>query len=130
MDGVEKMPRYFTVEQANEALKILKPLVQEMMEIRQSILERQPETWPALQKAVGNGGSKAASLMAQEFARLNDLARQIQSTGILLKDINLGLLDFPSLRDGREVYLCWRYGEELIEYWHDVDAGYAGRQRL
>ncbi len=130
MDGVEKMPRYFTVEQANEALKILKPLVQEMMEIRQSILERQPETWPALQKAVGNGGSKAASLMAQEFARLNDLARQIQSTGVLLKDINLGLLDFPSLRDGREVYLCWRYGEELIEYWHDVDAGYAGRQRL
>ena len=130
MDGVEKMPRYFTVEQANEALKILKPLVQEMMEIRQSILERQPETWPALQKAVGNGGSKAASLMAQEFARLNDLARQIQSTGILLKDINLGLLDFPSLRDGREVYLCWRYGEELIEYWHDVDAGYAGRQKL
>ncbi len=130
MDGVEKMPRYFTVEQANEALKILKPLVQEMMEIRQSILERQPETWPALQKAVGNGGSKAASLMAQEFARLNDLARQIQSTGILLKDINLGLLDFPSLRDGREVYLCWRYGEDLIEYWHDVDAGYAGRQKL
>ncbi len=130
MDGVEKMPRYFTVEQANEALKTLKPLVQEMMEIRQSILERQPETWPALQKAVGNGGSKAASLMAQEFARLNDLARQIQSTGVLLKDINLGLLDFPSLRDGREVYLCWRYGEELIEYWHDVDAGYAGRQKL
>lgn len=130
MAGGEKMPRYYTVEQANEALKTLKPLVQEMLEIRQSILERQPETWPALQKAVGNGGSKAASLLAQEFSRLNDLARQIQSTGVLLKDINLGLLDFPSLRDGREVYLCWRYGEDRVEFWHDLDAGYAGRQKL
>jgi hypothetical protein len=47
-----------------------------------------------------------------------------------LKDLNLGLLDFPSLREGREVYLCWRYGEETVEYWHDTDAGYAGRQKL
>ena len=124
------MPRYFTVEQANEALKTLKPLVQEMLAIRQSILERQPENWPALQKAIGNGGSKAASLLAQEFTRLNELARQIQSAGVLLKDINLGLLDFPSLRDGREVYLCWRHGEERVEFWHDLDAGYAGRQKL
>jgi len=124
------MPRYFTVDEANTTLVTLKPLIKEILEIRQSILEQQPEVWPALQKTVGNGGNKAASLAALEFARLDELVRQVQAGGVLLKDINIGLLDFPSLREGREVYLCWRYGEDSVQYWHDLDAGYAGRQKL
>jgi hypothetical protein len=124
------MPQYFTIEQANEALITLKPLVQKIMEIRQAILDRQPEIWPALEKAAGNGGTKAASQAALDFAILDELVHEIQASGVLLKDLNLGLLDFPSLREGREVYLCWRYGEETVEYWHDTDAGYAGRQKL
>jgi hypothetical protein len=124
------MPRYFTVEEANLALATLRPLVERMLELRQSILERQPEIWPALQKAVGNGGSQAASQVAMEFTSLDALARQIHASGALLKDLNQGLLDFPSLRDGREVYLCWRFNEESVQYWHDMDAGFAGRQRL
>jgi len=124
------MPRYFTLEQANEALVMLKPLVGKILEIRQSILDRQPEIWPALQKAAGNGGSQAASQVALEFAVLDELVRQVQATGVLLKDLNQGLLDFPCLRDGREVYLCWRYGEDSVEFWHEMDAGFAGRQRL
>lgn len=124
------MPRYFTTEQANEALVVIKPMVAEILEIRQIILERQPDIWPSLQKAVGNGGSKAASQVALEFARMDTLVRQIQASGALLKDLNIGLLDFPSLREGREVYLCWRYGEDSVQYWHDLDSGYAGRQKL
>ena len=124
------MPRYFTLEEANAALVTLKPLVGRIMEIRQSILERQPEIWPALQKAAGNGGSLAASQAAFEFAELDELVRQVHAAGVLLKDLNMGLLDFPCLREGREVYLCWRYGEESVEFWHDLDAGFAGRQRL
>jgi hypothetical protein len=124
------MPRYFTLEQANDALVAIKPMVAEILEIRQIILERQPDVWPSLQKAVGNGGSKAASQVALEFARMDALVRQIQASGVLLKDINIGLLDFPSLREGREIYLCWRYGEDSVQFWHDLDAGYAGRQRL
>jgi hypothetical protein len=108
----------------------LKPLVQKILELRQVIIDRQPEIWPALQKAVGNGGSQEASQAAMEFAQLEALARQIQDSGALLKDLNIGLLDFPSIREGREVYLCWRFGEESIEYWHDVDTGYASRQKI
>jgi hypothetical protein len=124
------MPRYFTLESANETLLTLKPIIQEILEIRQSLLERQPEVWPVVQKSIGNGGSKAASQAALEVKRLNELTREIHESGALLKDINIGLLDFPCLREGREVYLCWRFGEDNIAYWHELDAGYSGRQLL
>jgi len=66
----------------------------------------------------------------QDFEKLDALVHRIQGTGALLKDINMGLLDFPALREGREVYLCWQYGESDIAYWHEVEAGYAGRQPI
>ena len=50
--------------------------------------------------------------------------------GIVLRDLDSGLIDFPSVRDGREIYLCWIDGEDDIEFWHDLDAGFAGRQPL
>jgi hypothetical protein len=50
--------------------------------------------------------------------------------GVLIKDINTGLLDFPSIRDDHEVYLCWLYGEERIAFWHEIDAGFAGREPI
>ncbi len=124
------MTRYFTIEEANETLVTLRPVVEKILELRQSILERQPEIWPALQKAVGNGGSQAASQAAMEFAILDAMIRQIQAEGVLLKDLNQGLLDFPALRDGREVYLCWQFNEDSVQFWHDMDAGFAGRQAL
>lgn len=124
------MPRTFSLEEAKDTLALILPWVTEIMAIRSAILKRQPEVWPVVEKAAGNGGSLAASQMAEDFDRLDDLVRRIQQTGVLLKDINQGLLDFPHQRDGRVVYLCWRYGEADILYWHDVDAGFAGRQPL
>ncbi len=124
------MPRYFTIDEANETLLMIKPLIKEIMEVRQVILDRQPEVWPVIQKAAGNGGSKAASQMAFEFERLDKLVHQIQDSGVLLKDINIGLLDFPSIKNGHEVYLCWKHGEDHIAFWHEIEAGYAGRQSL
>lgn len=122
--------RYFTLEQARAALEIIRPLVGEILEIRQSILRRQPEVWPVLEKAAGNGGSKVASEIAQEFARLDRNVREILATGALLKDINVGLVDFPAWLDDREIYLCWRYGEEDIRFWHEVDGGFSGRRPI
>jgi len=124
------MPHYFTLVEANETLLIIKPLITEIMNIRQAIVNRQPEVWPVIQKAAGNGGSKAASQMALEFERLDELVHQVQDTGVIMKDINIGLLDFPSMKDGREVYLCWKHGEDRIAFWHEVEAGYAGRQPI
>ena len=124
------MPRYFSLEQANAALTVIRPLMDEVQFIRLDILRTQPEVWPVIQKAIGNGGSRAASRMAQSFERLDKLVHQILDTGVILKDINTGLLDFPTLRDNHEVYLCWQHGEQRIGYWHEIDAGFAGRQPL
>jgi hypothetical protein len=122
--------RYFTLEEASEVLAELRPLVGQMLDIRQELLDIQPELEPVLQKVLGNGGGKVASQAVAYFERLEELIGRIQQLGVELKDINSGLLDFLSLRDGRDVYLCWRYGEEEIRFWHEIDAGFAGRQPL
>lgn len=124
------MPRYFTLQEANETLVIIRPLIDEIQSIREAILRNQPEAWPAIEKSAGNGGNRALSNMVQDFERLDLLVHQIQDRDVLIKDINLGLLDFPALKDGREVYLCWQYGEGEIAFWHEVEAGYAGRQTI
>ncbi len=124
------MPQYFTLQQANETLNIIRPLMDEVQRIRQKILQQQPEAWTAIEKSVGNGGNRTLSKMIQDFEKLDALVHRIQDTGVLIKDINIGLLDFPALRNGREVYLCWQYGEGDIAYWHEIDAGYAGRQPI
>ena len=122
--------RHFTLAQANAIVTAIRPLVAEMLEIRQVILSREPQVWPVFEKAAGNGGNTAASQVALEFQRLDTLVREIHRTGAILKDINTGLIDFLALREGREIYLCWQYGEDQIVYWHEVDAGFAGRQPL
>ena len=124
------MPRYFSLSEANEALKTIRPLMDEVQAIREKILADQPEAWPAIEKSAGNGGNKALSKMVQDFERLDALIHRILDTGAQIKDINIGLLDFSAMRNGREVYLCWKHGEGDIAFWHEVDAGFAGRQPI
>jgi len=124
------MPRYFSLSEANEALKTIRPLMDEVQAIREKILADQPEAWPAIEKSAGNGGNKALSKMVQDFERLDALIHRILDTGAQIKDINIGLLDFSAMRNGREVYLCWKHGEDDIAFWHEVDAGFAGRQPI
>src|SRR5688572_2206171 len=124
------MTRYFTLQEANETLELIRPLMDEVQEIRRKILDKQPEAWPAIEKAAGNGGNRSSSSMVQDFEKLEALIHHIQETDVVIKDINLGLLDFPALKDGREVYLCWQYGEGEIAFWHEVEAGFAGRQPI
>ena len=124
------MPRYFTLEEANETLNLIRPLMDEVQRIRQKVLQNQPEAWPALEKSAGNGGNRTLSNMVPDFEKFDALIHEIQSTGVLIKDINLGLLDFPALRSGGEVDLCWKYGEGEIAFWHEIEAGFAGRQPI
>jgi len=124
------MSQYFTLHEANEALNTIRPLMDEVQVIRQKILDNQPEAWPAIEKSAGNGGNRALGQMVQDFEKLDALVHQIQDTGAQIKDINTGLLDFSALKDGREVYLCWQYGEREIAFWHEVEAGFAGRQSI
>ena len=111
-------------------LKIIRPLMDDVQAIREKILANQPEAWPAIEKSAGNGGNKTMSRLVDDFERLDALIHKILGTGVQIKDINIGLLDFSAERDGREVYLCWKYGEDDIAFWHEIDAGYAGRQPI
>jgi hypothetical protein len=124
------MPQYFTLQEANTALVAIRPWMEEVMQIRERVLAKQPEAWPAIEKSAGNGGNRTLSDMIEDFERFDLLIHQIQETGALIKDINIGLLDFPALKEGREVYLCWKYEEDDIQFWHEVEAGFAGRQPI
>ena len=124
------MPRYFTVAEANALLPEVRRTVASMLEARQQIVAARPEVWPVLEQALGNGGSKKAGELIFEFEKVQAGAQRLSALGLFLKDINTGLVDFMSKRDGREVYLCWRYDEPAVAHWHDLEAGFAGRQPL
>jgi hypothetical protein len=124
------MPQFFTLQEANAALQIIRPLMDEVQAIRQKILDTQPDAWSAIEKSVGNGGSRTLSRIVQDFEKLDALVHRILDTGVIIKDVNIGLLDFSALRNGREVYLCWQYGEGDIAFWHEVDEGFAGRHPI
>lgn len=124
------MPHYFTLQEANEALISIRAWMEEVQTIRGEILAHQPEIWSVMEKSAGNGGNPTLSRMVKTFDRLDELIHSIQDAGAIIKDINTGLLDFPALRDGREVYLCWKYGEGDIAFWHEIEDGFAGRQSI
>src|SRR6185436_3734642 len=108
----------------------VRQVVGKMMQARENIIAARPEVWPILEKAANNGGSKHAGELIFEFEKVQKASKRLTEMGLFLKDINTGLVDFLSLRDGREVYLCWRYDEPTVAHWHDLEAGFAGRQPL
>jgi len=123
--------RFFTVEEANAALPRLNELLEQLMEARRAIIAARPELWPVLKKSIGNGGSKKAGELLPQFDRVQAAVAAIDAMGIVLKDPDSGLMDFLHRRaDGREVYLCWRYGEKEVAFWHELNAGLAGRRQL
>jgi hypothetical protein len=121
---------YFTLEEANALLPRISHVVEDMLEARERIIEAQADLWPVLEKAIGNGGSKKAGELLPEFSRVERGARTLSEMGCVLKDINTGLVDFPTIRNGHQVFLCWQHGEPEIAFWHEVDAGFAGRRPL
>lgn len=122
------MPKYYTLNEANETLNLIRPMLEEMMEIAAKVRENQPELWELVRKSAGNGGNPRLSKLLVEFDHLDAMYHQVQDMGIEIKDLTIGLIDFTALHDGREVYLCWKYGEGEIQFWHEIEAGFAGRQ--
>ncbi len=122
--------KFFTVEEANRLLPEIIPILKRLISLRRAIGNAQPEAKYLEQKGQQNGGSARGTQYLEEYFHLVRQMNRLYGMGILLKDIERGLIDFPHLREGREVYLCWKLGEEKIAYWHEVYAGYAGRQPL
>jgi len=122
--------RVYTLAEARHTLPRVKRLMGEVQGARAEILRLRPDAWSALRKSAGNGGNVAAGRLLAQFARLEAGMKGIGQLGILVKDVDAGLVDFLARRRGRDVYLCWHYGEDDLLYWHDIEAGFAGRQRI
>ncbi len=131
------MPRHFTPDEANAALAQVRPLAERMVELRTRLRDEQRRQASLAVTVAGNGHGGSA----KEYARLSAslergaaelvrCAREIQELWAVVKDLEQGLVDFPSLRDGEEVFLCWRVGEDAVAFWHPVDEGFSGRRPL
>jgi hypothetical protein len=121
--------RLFTLEEANALLPDVKRLIAEIDESRATLRRLAPEAKRA-SESQGGGGTGYGFQYADSLATFIASAQQILSLGIEIKDFDKGLCDFPHEREGKVVYLCWQRGEDLIEWWHDMDAGFTGRQPL
>lgn len=122
--------RYFTVDEANSLLPQLEPLVGQLLELRAQVTHESRELSGVLGDLRSDIGGPAASHLAVEFEAIETLVARIRSYGCVLKSLEAGLLDFLCERDGRDVYLCWRYGEPSIRYFHELHTGYQGRQSI
>lgn len=120
----------YTVAEANAVLPEVRIIVQRMLTARANVIHAQPDLWPAVQAAVFNGGSKTVSEASVQIIVIQDAIAALQSLNILVKDVNTGLIDFPAERDGQLVFLCWQYDEPSVQFWHDIDSGFSGRQRI
>lgn len=123
--------KFFTVDEANGLLPQLTALIVELRQSRQRLLSQRPSAERVTQTARGNGGGGEASAYLSEYSgTFNRGLARFATLGVLLKDLDRGLLDFPYVREGREVYLCWEFGEKQIAFWHETDSGYGSRQPL
>lgn len=126
--------RLFSVDEANALLPVVTPLLERMREDYRTLLAARVDLANMTPEMRSNGHAADAAridrVIATCIARMEVILTALTDFGIELKEIETGLIDFPAVRDGRIVYLCWRLGEGNIAYWHELDAGYAGRRAL
>lgn len=122
--------KFYTLADARETLPKVRALMERAQQARQDILRLRPQAWPALAAAAANGGSREAGDMWVAFSKLETSVKGIMALGIYVKDLDTGIVDFLGQRDGHEVYLCWRLGEDDIRFWHEPETGFAGRKPI
>jgi hypothetical protein len=129
--------KFFTADEANAALPLVRAIVRDITELAGELRDRQERLTRvrAAQHGSLSGAYKEEVHLAQaeierDAERLQEYERELRELGVELKDYFTGLVDFPCRMDNREVYLCWRLGEPEVAYWHELEAGFAGRQSL
>jgi hypothetical protein len=121
--------RHYTLEEANAALPGVGDLLVRLREARERLSDS--EAREALAEAgPSNGGGAPGKVVSEAFLALRDGLVELREREVVLRDLDRGLVDFPALRDGDEIYLCWEEGEDEIGFWHDLETGFAGRQPL
>ena len=132
--------KYFTVEEANRTLPLVSAIVRDIVDLYNDVHERR-ERLARVRHRPGSSQSDESTPYNEELeqierefdkdiARLKSFTDELLRLGVELKDPVSGLIDYYSKMDGRDVYLCWKLGEEEVAYWHELDAGFSGRQSL
>jgi hypothetical protein len=129
--------RHFSIEKANEALDEVRPLTEELVGHRRALVKLQERQAEVTTRIAGNGGNvepheleDVQERLDEEVAGIARCVARIHEVGALVKDLDAGLVDFPAMRDGEEILLCWRLGEAEVAFWHGLDEGFSGRKPL
>jgi hypothetical protein len=122
--------KYFTVAEANALLPTLEPLMKQLLARRARASRLAQQMGHLLGDYRSNVGAAELSILTQDFVAIERMLEKIRAYGVVIKDVNAGLLDFLSQRNGRDVYLCWRYGEDRVAHYHELHTGFAGRQEI
>jgi hypothetical protein len=131
-----KKKKYFTAGEANATLPLLRSILRDVTELASEMNARHEQLRRAhLQRGrLGDAARAEMEEVQAEFERgrdrMHEYLRELEQLHVELKDPMTGLVDFLALHDGREVYLCWRLGEDSVSHWHELEAGFAGRQPL
>jgi hypothetical protein len=121
--------RHYSIEQANAAMGWVRERIERMRAARKQLGDEEARAALA-DAAPTNGGGEPGMVVSEAFLDLRNALIELNEMDVVLRDLERGLFDFPALRHGDEVYLCVEDGEDEIGYWHDIEAGYGGRQPL
>ena len=121
--------KHYSLEEARALLPEVRDWLKKLVQLRQQISQSDQKLGQVL--AAGNDlGGEMVNHWIRALSQIQKLLQEFQKRHIQIKDLDRGLIDFPAVIGGKEVFLCWEQDEEDIEYWHDLDTGYAGRERL
>ncbi len=119
--------RYFTLQEANQIIAEIRPLMADLLARRGKVVRAYKEVRPQIENTLSDFGGPAHTRIVQDFIAIEMLIEQIKAHGCEIKNLEAGLIDFLAQVNGRDVYLCWRYGEDEIAFYHDLNAGFQGR---
>lgn len=126
----QNLERIFTLSEANQLIPQLEEHLAGVRRAKGVLTRTKDEIKKASAKAQFGGGSFAGHHYITALEQISERLRTIQELGVLVKDLEMGLCDFPHQMGGRLVYLCWKCGEREIRWWHDIQSGFTGRQPL
>lgn len=123
--------KIFTLDEANELIPEMRRRLQRLQQLYSAIGEMRESAKAAASSSEFGGGMKGGSGYVRSLYEVGKITTEIHDAGVQLKDYERGLIDFPTMRGGQMVLLCWQLDEgDQIQWWHDTEAGFAGRQRL
>jgi hypothetical protein len=126
----EEFERTFTVSEANHLIPQLQTRFSSIQQAKAILLQTKLEIQKASAQAQYGGGSSVGHLYISGLQQVSTNLQAIHELGVLVKDVDIGLCDFPHLRDGRVVYLCWKLGEDEVQWWHETTTGFKDRYPL